>query len=129
MRIDADLVTLSACETALGQELAGEGIVGLTRAFHYAGARTVLASLWNVTDRSTAELMKRFYGGLKEGLPKDEALRAAQIDLIRGSIRATEQDDEERGVKKLAKSEDEAAVGRYASPYYWAAFELFGDWC
>ena len=72
--------------------------------------------------------MKRFYGRLKDGLPKDEALRAAQIDLIRGSIRATEQDDEERGVKRLAKSEDESAVGRYASPYYWAAFELFGDW-
>jgi CHAT domain-containing protein len=50
MRIDADLVTLSACETALGAELSGEGLVGLTRAFHYAGARSVLASLWSVAD-------------------------------------------------------------------------------
>jgi CHAT domain-containing protein len=65
MRIDADLVTLSACETGLGKELAGEGLVGLTRAFQYAGARTVLASLWSVGDESTAELMARFYDRLQ----------------------------------------------------------------
>ena len=61
VRIDADLVTLSACETALGKEMGGEGLVGLTRAFQYAGARSVLASLWSVADESTGELMKRFY--------------------------------------------------------------------
>ena len=60
VRINADLVTLSACDTALGKEMGGEGLVGLTRAFQYAGAHSVLASLWSVSDRSTAELMKRF---------------------------------------------------------------------
>jgi CHAT domain-containing protein len=102
MRIDADLVTLSACETGLGKELGGEGVVGLTRAFHYAGARTVLASLWSVGDDSTAELMTRFYGQLKAGQTKDGALRAAQLEMIRA-----------RGS---------------SHPFQWAAFQLIGDW-
>jgi CHAT domain-containing protein len=114
VRIDADLVTLSACDTALGKEVAGEGIVGLTRAFQYAGARTVLASLWSVADESTAELMARFYGGLKSGLPKDEALRQAQLAFIRGPVMMNDGDD---------------AVERDLShPYFWAAFQLHGDW-
>lgn len=71
VRINSDLVTLSACDTALGKEMGGEGLVGLTRAFQYAGAHSVLASLWSVSDRSTAELMKRFYGYLKECKSKD----------------------------------------------------------
>jgi CHAT domain-containing protein len=104
VRLDADLVTLSACETALGQEMGGEGLVGLARAFQYAGARSVLASLWGVGDDSTAELMKRFYGHLQAGKAKDEALRAAQIDLLRG-----------------------AAPG-VAHPFHWAPFVLIGDW-
>ena len=102
---------LSACETALGKEQAGEGIVGLTRAFQYAGARTVLASLWRVADESTAELMVRFYRGLIEGLPKDEALRQAQLALAAGPI--------------------ELADGRTLDathPYHWAGFQLIGDW-
>jgi CHAT domain-containing protein len=107
VRIDADLVVLSACETALGKELGGEGLLGLTRAFQYAGARSIVASLWSVADESTAELMKRFYTYLKEGRTKDEALRSAQIDLIRRS-RSTSLDT--------------------AHPFYWAAFELIGDW-
>jgi len=85
VRIDADLVTLSACDSGLGKEMGGEGLIGLTRAFQYAGARTVLASLWKVDDASTAELMKRFYGYLKAGRTKDEALRLAQIELIRST--------------------------------------------
>ena len=85
MRIDADLVTLSACETGLGKELGGEGLMGLTRAFQYAGARSVLASLWSVADESTAELMTRFYGHLKAGKTKDDALRTAQLEMIRAS--------------------------------------------
>jgi CHAT domain-containing protein/Tfp pilus assembly protein PilF len=114
VRIDADLVTLSACETALGKEIAGEGIVGLTRAFQYAGARTVLASLWSVTDVSTAELMKRFYNNLKAGESKDVALQKAQLDFIRGPITI---------------GTDEDAVERDLShPFYWAAFQLIGDW-
>jgi CHAT domain-containing protein/Tfp pilus assembly protein PilF len=108
MRIDADLVTLSACETGLGKEMGGEGLIGLARAFQYAGARAVLASLWNVGDDSTAELMTRFYGHLKRGKAKDEALRAAQIDLIR----------RQRFSKVIA----------VAHPFHWAAFQLFGDW-
>jgi CHAT domain-containing protein/tetratricopeptide (TPR) repeat protein len=102
MRLDADLVTLSACDSALGQEMGGEGLLGLTRAFQYAGARSVLASLWSIADVSTADLMKRFYGYLRKGKSKDEALRAAQADLIR--------------------SQD------FAHPYHWAAFQLAGDW-
>jgi CHAT domain-containing protein len=129
LRIDADLVTLSACETALGTEVAGEGIVGLSRAFQYAGARSVVASLWSVSDRSTAVLMKRFYGYLIDGKPKNEALRAAQIDLIRGIASAGDGGtDGERGVGHLAKGTDKRHSGRYSSPYYWAAMELIGDW-
>ncbi len=75
VRIDADLVTLSACDSGLGKEMGGEGLIGLTRAFQYAGARSVLASLWKVEDKATAELMKRFYTYLKAGKTKDEALR------------------------------------------------------
>ena len=95
MRIDADLVVLSACETGLGKEMGGEGLVGLTRAFEYAGARSVLASLWSVADETTAALMKRFYGYLKAGRSKDAALRQAQLDLIRGSVSV--QDPNARG--------------------------------
>jgi CHAT domain-containing protein len=102
VRLDADLVTLSACDSALGQEMGGEGLLGLTRAFQYAGARSVLASLWSVSDASTAELMKSFYVYLQKGRSKDEALRAAQADLIQGKS--------------------------FSHPYYWAAFELTGDW-
>lgn len=102
MRIDADLVTLSACETALGEELAGEGLIGLTRAFHYAGARSVLASLWRVADESTADLMTSVYRHLRSGVTKDEALRRAQLEAI--------------------------ARPRTAAPFHWAAFTLSGDW-
>jgi CHAT domain-containing protein/tetratricopeptide (TPR) repeat protein len=102
LRLDADLVTLSTCDSGLGKEMGGEGLVGLVRAFQFAGARSVLASLWSVSDVSTAELMKRFYGYLRGGRSKDEALRAAQADLIRSR--------------------------NFSHPYYWAAFELSGDW-
>ena len=114
VRLDADLVVLSACDTALGKEVAGEGILGLTRAFQYAGARSVLASLWAVADESTAKLMLRFYANLKSGLAKDEALRQAQLAFIRGP---------------LAVGEGEQRVDRDLShPFFWAAFELVGDW-
>ena len=100
VRLDSDLVTLSACETGLGREWPGEGLVGLARAFQYAGARSVLASLWAVEDRSTAALMDSFYRALRSGLPKDEALRAAQIERSRAGDPALR----------------------------WAAFQLSGDW-
>ncbi len=86
VRIDADLVVLSACETGLGKEMGGEGLVGLTRAFEYAGARSVLASLWSVADETTAALMTHLYGHLKSGKTKDEALREAQLNLIRSTV-------------------------------------------
>lgn len=102
MRLDSDLVVLSACETALGEDQGGEGIAGLTRAFQWAGARSVLASLWTVPDESTADLMKSFYAALARGVRRDEALREAQRSLL------------ERG-------------GDAAHPYFWAAFGLYGD--
>lgn len=102
MRLRADLVTLSACETGLGQELRGEGIVGLTRAFFYAGTPSVLVSLWKVDDASTAELMTDFYEHLRKTGERDKAaaLRQAQLKLINAN--------------------------RYAHPYYWASFILQG---
>jgi CHAT domain-containing protein/Tfp pilus assembly protein PilF len=115
VRIDADLVVLSACETALGKEMGGEGLVGLTRAFEYAGARSVVASLWSVADETTAALMKRFYGYLKAGRSKDTALRQAQLDLINGSISIP--DPHGRATKLDA-----------SHPFYWAAFQVHGDW-
>ena len=94
-----DLVVLSACQTQLGAHSAGDDIVGLNRAFLYAGAPTVMASLWSVDDQSTGQLMEAFYTNLKQGLGKAEALRAAQADVRR----------------------------TYPNPYYWAAFVLTGD--
>jgi CHAT domain-containing protein len=103
LELDADLVVLSACDTALGKEIRGEGLVGLTRGFMHAGARAVLATLWRVSDKGSAEAMRRFYRAhLREGLPPAGALRRAQIELLRDQ--------------------------RYADPYDWAAFTLHGDW-
>jgi CHAT domain-containing protein/tetratricopeptide (TPR) repeat protein len=104
MQLDADLVTLSACNSALGGELAGEGVLGLARAFQYAGARSLLVSLWPVSDRSTAELMRLFYSRLQDGEGKSEALRAAQTELV------------------------EAGAAESSHPFHWAAFQLIGDW-
>jgi CHAT domain-containing protein len=110
MRLTADLVTLSACNTGLGKEMGGEGLLGLTRAFLYAGARSVLASSWAVSDRSTARLMDRFYGHLKAGQSRDVALQSAQRDLLRAG----------RG-----RTFSTASPGH---PFHWAAFQLAGDW-
>jgi CHAT domain-containing protein/tetratricopeptide (TPR) repeat protein len=103
LHLDADLVVLSACRTALGQEIRGEGLVGLTRGFMYAGAARVLASLWSVEDRATAGLMESFYRGmLRQGLSPAAALRRAQLEMARQPGRK--------------------------SPYYWAGFSLQGEW-
>ncbi len=103
LHLNANLVVLSACQTALGQEVRGEGLVGLARGFIYAGASRVVASLWQVPDRASAVLMERFYRGmLKEGLSAAAALRSAQVTMIE--------------------------EGRFADPYSWAAFVLQGDW-
>jgi len=85
LRLDlhADLVVLSACETAIGRQVAGEGVIGLPRAFFYAGARSVAVSLWRAPDDATARLMTSFYGHLERGLDKAEALRQAKLERIR----------------------------------------------
>jgi len=96
-------VVLSACQTALGKQVQGEGVVGLTRGFLHAGARQVLASLWKVPDRGTAELMKELYRAmLVEGRRPPAALRQAQQKLLR--------------------------TRPFDAPYSWAAFVLQGDW-
>jgi len=103
LKLGADLVVLSACQTALGKEIKGEGLVGLTRGFMYAGVPSVVATLWRVSDRATAELMQTFYRGmLTDGLRPAAALRAAQ-DAVR-------------------------AQSRWSAPYYWAGFVLQGEW-
>lgn len=103
LKLSADLVVLSACQTALGKEIQGEGLVGLTRGFMYAGAPRVIASLWQIDDRASAEFMKRFYQGmLVEKLRPAAALKAAQASM--------------RNDK------------RWHSPHYWAAFTLQGEW-
>jgi CHAT domain-containing protein len=104
LTLSAELVTLSACQTGLGKEIKGEGLVGLTRGFMYAGAPRVVASLWKVDDRATSELMKRFYQGMlgPERLRPAGALRQAQLSIWKQK--------------------------QWREPYYWAAFVLQGEW-
>ena len=103
LNLPAELVMLSACQTGLGKEIRGEGLVGLTRGFMYAGAERVGTSLWKVDDAATAELMSHFYQAvLKDGKPPAAALRSAQLKMFQQR--------------------------RWQSPYYWAAFVLHGDW-
>ncbi|KAB2958427.1 MAG: CHAT domain-containing protein [Thermoanaerobaculia bacterium] len=99
LRLDADLVVLSACQTGLGREVRGEGLVGLSQAFFQAGARGLVVSLWNVADASTARLMRSFYRRLAAGAPASEALRGAQLEQL-----------------------DEGNP----HPYYWAPFVVVG---
>lgn len=119
-----DLAVLSACESGLGEHVAGgEGLLGLQRAFQAAGARTVVASLWKVPDDATRQLMERFYENLwTKRLPRLEALRDAQLWLLK--------EGRTRGPDKIARplaggGEPERAT---LPPYYWAAFVLSGDW-
>jgi CHAT domain-containing protein/tetratricopeptide (TPR) repeat protein len=103
LKLPAELVVLSACKTGLGKEIKGEGLVGLTRGFMYAGAARVVVSLWSVNDKATSELMSKFYEKmLKQGARPAAALRAAQVEMWRHK--------------------------QWRSPYYWAAFTLQGEW-
>jgi CHAT domain-containing protein/tetratricopeptide (TPR) repeat protein len=103
LQLPAELVVLSACQTGLGKEIKGEGLVGLTRGFMYAGAARVVVSLWNVNDQATAELMTKFYQKmLKQGQRPAAALRAAQVEMWQQK--------------------------QWNAPFYWAAFTLQGEW-
>jgi CHAT domain-containing protein len=104
LKLPAELVVLSACQTGLGKEVKGEGLIGLTRGFMYAGTPRIVASLWKVDDRATSELMKRFYQGMlgPEALSPAGALRQAQLSIWKQK--------------------------QWREPYYWAAFVLQGEW-
>ncbi len=103
LKLPADLVVLSACQTGLGKEIKGEGLVGLTRGFMYAGAARVVVSLWSVNDQATADLMTKFYQKmLKQGERPAAALRSAQVEMWKQK--------------------------QWQAPYYWAAFTLQGEW-
>jgi len=103
LRLSNELVVLSACSTALGRDVKGEGLIGLTRGFMYAGVPRVIASLWKVDDEATSELMNLFYEQmLKGGESPAVALRTAQLKMMKQS--------------------------RWASPFYWGAFVIQGDW-
>jgi len=101
--LNSDLVVLSACQTALGKDVRGEGLIGLTRGFMYAGAKRIVASLWKVDDAATAEFMKRFYRNhLQKKLAPAAALRAAQNEMKQ--------------------------IPRFRAPYFWAGFTIQGEW-
>jgi CHAT domain-containing protein len=101
--LGADLVVLSACQTALGKDVKGEGLIGLTRGFMYAGAPRVAASLWRIDDRASAELMTRFYQAmLGQGMSAASALRSAQASMWKEK--------------------------RWGAPYHWAGYILQGEW-
>ena len=103
LRLGAPLVMLSACESGLGKVKRGEGVIGLSRAFMYAGASTVGVTLWSVADKPTAELMTDFYQRLLGPNPSaSEAIREAQLAMISGK--------------------------KYSAPFYWAPFVLVGEW-
>jgi len=110
MDIDAELTVLSACQTGLGELKAGEGLVGLTRAFMYAGSPSVLVSLWSVSDPSTAAFMKRFYRNLNKGKTKAEALRETKIWMK----------------EKSYHTDEHGNVIKHDHPFYWAPFILVG---
>ena len=102
--LDTDLVMLSACQTGLGRIRGGEGFVGLTTAFFYAGAESVCASSWQVPSGPTGELVTQFFRNLKDGkLSRPEALRAAQLSILK-------------------------RAGQYVDPFYWGAWQLYGEW-
>lgn len=117
-----ELATLSACETGLGETAGGEGLLGLQRAFQVAGARSVVASLWQVPDADTQRLMGLFYDNLwHKKMGRLEALRQAQLTLLRDPYKAT---GNGRGFE-VGESRSEGVV--CADPYRWAAWVLSGD--
>jgi CHAT domain-containing protein len=128
----ADLATLSACETGLGEVAGGEGVFGLQRAFQVAGARTVVASMWKVEDNATQTLMIEFYKNLWEKrLGRLESLRQAQLTMIRNYDTQTGRLRQAGGTGPEAPASDAENVpkeGKPVRPFYWAGFVLSGDW-
>lgn len=108
------LVVLSACETALGEIINGEGVYGLRRAFTLAGARSQLMSLWKVSDVGTRDLMIRLYQGLTQGQGRGEALRQVQLAMLNGQL--------------VPATQEPGSAFNYQHPYYWASFIPIGDW-
>jgi CHAT domain-containing protein len=125
LRLQADLVVLSACNTAVDAESRGDGLVSLTRAFRQAGAARVVATLWPIADHGAAELMGRFHRALASGASADSALREAQMALIGAAASPTQADSPPRGVGGLARRGDEAEVN-LSHPFYWAGFQVYG---
>ena len=114
------LATLSACETGLGQTAGGEGVLGLQRAFQLAGAKSTVATLWKIPDKASQLLMTDFYANLwdqDKHLSKLESLRQAQLKMLR-----------EGANRGLEKADQPADANQRMPPFYWAAFELSGDW-
>jgi CHAT domain-containing protein len=111
LELDTDLVMLSACQTGLGRLRGGEGLIGLSAAFFYAGAESTCASLWQVPSGPTSQLVTEFFRRLKEGnVSRAEALRQAQLTVMR------------QGRTPDGQSTD------YSSPFCWAAFVLMGEY-
>ncbi len=147
--LKAELVTLSACETALGRNAGGEGFVGFTQALLMSGARSVCLSLWKVDDTATALLMQRFYAnllgrrdGLSQPLPKADALAEAKAwlrglsrdeiaklaaSLSGGEARSKGAEKRKESAPRLSVPSGPGGDHPYAHPYYWAAFVLVGD--
>jgi CHAT domain-containing protein len=100
--LSAELTVLSACQTALGKDIKGEGLVGLTHGFMSAGSKTVVASLWKVDDRATAVLMAEFYKSMFQGMAPAAALRSAKLKMMHDK--------------------------QWSAPYYWAGFVLQGEY-
>lgn len=143
LRMTADLVVLSACESGISELRPGDELMGLTRALLVAGSRTVLASLWRVDDRSTALLMRAFYEGLvRDRLSKAEALRRAQCQLmdsmkpgaaagvLQASPPTAASSDDAGGFsdRKITAGAPRPNEPRFSGPRHWAAFTLVGDW-
>jgi CHAT domain-containing protein len=139
-KLDAELVTLSACQSGLGKKAGGEGYLGFAQALFLAEARSLVLSLWKVDDTATALLMVRFYqnllgkrDGLKQPLPKAEALQEAKHWLRKLTAKEVEHHmarlpAAERGQPRPLKlAATEPAVQPFVHPYYWAAFILIGD--
>ena len=124
MRLDlggCDLVSLSACESAKGEIVSGEGVVGLTRSFLYAGAASVLCALWTVSDDSTAALMYRFYTHYQAGDSKDVALQRAMREIRTGKTA-------DGSPLELPEEFEKGWREAWSHAYHWAPFILVGEW-